>query len=283
MHAALLEVAGQRRNSARWAVALALGLRQGEVLGLKWEDVDLDRGTLRVRRSRLRAKYKHGCGDTCGRTPGRCPERIRANPQTKPTKSKAGRRTIGLPPPLVALLRKHRADQEAEREAARQLCQDEGWVFAKPDGTQMDDSTDRYGWKALLEKAGLRDARLHDARHSAATMLLVLGQPERTVMSLMGWSSSDMIKRYQHVTDGIRAAVASQVGGLIWEAGSEETAEQTVTVRRDSLAAILPFVKRGLDIADGDEDPDFARLQAAFADLHAAMSRPVGEDTGEVK
>lgn len=56
----LLGVANERRNSARWALALALGLRRGEALGLRWEDVDLDHGVLRVRRSRLRPRYAHG-------------------------------------------------------------------------------------------------------------------------------------------------------------------------------------------------------------------------------
>ncbi len=64
----LLEAAAKRRNSARWALALALGLRQGEALGLTWDDVDLDKGTIRVRRSRLRPRYAHGCGGTCGKT-----------------------------------------------------------------------------------------------------------------------------------------------------------------------------------------------------------------------
>jgi integrase len=69
----LLEAAARRRNGARWALALALGLRQGEALGLTWDDVDLDKCTIRVRRSRLRPRYTHGCGGTCGKTPGRCP------------------------------------------------------------------------------------------------------------------------------------------------------------------------------------------------------------------
>src|SRR5262245_39027011 len=71
----LLRVASARRNSARWALALALGLRQGEALGLRWEDVDLDSGILRIRRGRLRPKYSHGCGGTCGRRAGYCPQR----------------------------------------------------------------------------------------------------------------------------------------------------------------------------------------------------------------
>lgn len=67
----LLGAASERRNSARWALDLELGLRQGEALGLRWEDVDLDHGVLRVRRSRLRPRYAHG-------VPGRRPaERAR--------------------------------------------------------------------------------------------------------------------------------------------------------------------------------------------------------------
>ena len=66
------------------------------------------------------------------------------------------------------------------------------------------------------EGAGVRDGRLHDARHTAVTVLLVLGIPERTVMGIMGWSSTSMAARYQHVTDPIRRQVAGQIGGLLW-------------------------------------------------------------------
>ena len=75
----------------------------------------------------------------------------------------------------------------------------------------------------------MRDVRLHDARHTAATVLLLLGVPERTAMALMGWSNSAMAKRYQHVTGTIRADVAEQVGGLLWapsETRTETTGEQ---------------------------------------------------------
>lgn len=100
----LLEVVSGRRNGARWVVALALALRQGEALGLKWSDVDLDQGTLRIRRGRLRPKYEHGCGGICGRKPGYCPDRKQIRPDTSDTKSRAGKRTMALPEPLIALL-----------------------------------------------------------------------------------------------------------------------------------------------------------------------------------
>lgn len=213
----LLKVVKDRRNGARWVVALALGLRQGEALGLKWTDVDLKNGMLRIRRGRLRPKYAHGCEEPCGRKAGYCPKRKQTRPDTGDTKSSAGRRMMGLPEPVVALLKEHKLKQDAERENARQLWHDEGWVFAKPNGRPLNPNTDYHEWKALLELAGLREARLHDARHTAATVLLFLGVPTPTVMAIMGWSSATMAKRYQHLTDSIRRGVADQVGSLLWK------------------------------------------------------------------
>ncbi|SHN04814.1 tyrosine-type recombinase/integrase [Cryptosporangium aurantiacum] len=221
----LLAVAGKRpRNSARWAMALALGLRQGEVLGLKWSDVDLDAGTLRVSRGRQRPKYEHGCGGSCGRKPGYCKQRKNVRPDTADTKSRAGKRPIGLPAELVALLRQHKAAQEAERAKAAQLWRDEGWLFATPTGGVLSTNTDYHEWKDLLKDAGIRDGRLHDARHTAATVLLLLGVPDRAVMGLMGWSNTAMAARYQHLTAKVRHDIAKQVGGLIWQA--EEDTEK---------------------------------------------------------
>ena len=86
----LLVVAASRANSARWAMALALGLRQGEALGLKWSDVDLERGTLAIRRSRQRPRYEHGCGGRCGHEKGGyCPQRRPVRSPTASTKSRA--------------------------------------------------------------------------------------------------------------------------------------------------------------------------------------------------
>jgi integrase len=73
----ILEAAQQGRNSVRWALALALGLRQSEALGLQWADVDLDGAVIRIRRSRTRPNYVHGCDGSCGRRfPGYCPKRV---------------------------------------------------------------------------------------------------------------------------------------------------------------------------------------------------------------
>ncbi len=118
----LLAEAGKRRNSARWAIALALGLRQGEALGLRWSDVDLGEGRLVVRRARQRPRWRHGCHGKCKhRYGGHCPKRVPTRAVTADTKSRAGRRTIGLPDELITLLRKHRDEQDQERSRAAQL------------------------------------------------------------------------------------------------------------------------------------------------------------------
>lgn len=74
---------------------------------------------------------------------------------------------------------------------------------------------------------------MHDARHTAATVLLVLRQPTPTVMSLMGWSSQSMAARYQHVTDALRSQVASQVGNLIWTSPSDSGNQDGLVPRPD--------------------------------------------------
>jgi integrase len=218
----VLTAARHRRNSARWALALALGLRQGEALGLQWSDVDLDRASLVVRRGRQRPKYEHGCRGTCGRVhAGYCPDRKPVRPDTAETKSRAGRRVVGLPDELVLLLRHHRDEQARERAVAGQLWEGAGWLFASPTGRPLNPNTDYHEWKRLLREAGVRDGRLHDARHTAATVLLLLGVPERAVMGIMGWSHSAMAVRYQHVSDPVRRDVANRVGGLLWPDSGE--------------------------------------------------------------
>jgi integrase len=215
----LLEVANRQRNSARWVIALALGLRQGEVLGLKWADVDFDLGVLIVHRGRLRPRYQHGCGNRCGRKPGYCPQKSNIRRETKDTKSRAGRRPIGVPDELMKLLAQHRDEQERERRLARDLWVEKGYVFTSPTGEPLNPNTDHHKWKELLKASGLRAGRLHDARHTAGTLLLILGVPDTVVDAIMGWEpgqSARMRRRYQHLTDRVLRDTADKVGGLLW-------------------------------------------------------------------
>ncbi|WP_037840121.1 tyrosine-type recombinase/integrase [Streptomyces sp. NRRL S-337] len=221
----LLVEASKLRNSARWVVALALGLRQGEALGLHWEDVDLEAGYVRIRKNRLRPKYEHGCGGTCERKAGYCPDRREVRREFKSTKSRAGRRTIGLPDPIIKLLIKHREEQERERQEAGELWQGTGYVFASPIGAPLIPNTDYHQWKHLLAAAGVRDGRLHDARHAAAQVLLLLGVPDVIVDAIMGWEpggAARMRARYMHVTGPLLKKVAKQIAGALWGEAAQE-------------------------------------------------------------
>ncbi|WP_327744100.1 site-specific integrase [Streptomyces europaeiscabiei] len=222
----LLLEASKHRNTARWVIALALGLRQGEALGLQWEDVDFENGVILVRRGRLRPRYEHGCGDKCGRKPGYCPQKINVRRETKDTKTRAGKRPIGVPEELLKLLRQHKEKQDRERALARDLWVEKGYVFTSPTGEPLNPNTDFHRWKDLLKAANVRDGRLHDARHTAATVLLILGVPEAVVDRIMGWEpgkSARMRRRYQHLTGQVLQQTAAKVGGLLWGTGPSPT------------------------------------------------------------
>jgi len=244
----LIKAALGRRNGARFVLALAIGTRQGESIGLKWTRLNDTTRTLTIARQLQRQTWEHGCDDPhgCGTKyhktepcrdgckrhkrkpcPPPCPPNCTSHARWCPArhggglvevdvKSRAGRRGIVLPGQLYTLLVQHRAEQDRERELAADLWTDEGRMFAQPNGRAIDPRRDMAEWKALLAEAGVRDARLHDARHTAATVLLLLEVPERAVMEFMGWSNSSMAKRYQHVTAVLRGSIAKRLDGFLW-------------------------------------------------------------------
>ncbi|MFD7118329.1 tyrosine-type recombinase/integrase [Streptomyces sp. NPDC059922] len=198
----LLAEAGKHRNAARWVIALALGLRQGEVLGMQWTDVDFELGVIRVRRGRLRPRYEHGCGDRCGRKPGFCPQKVNIRRETKNVKSRGGQRPIGAPNELMDLLRRHREEQARERVLARDLWTEKGYVFTSPIGEPLNPNTDFHKWKDLL----------------------ILGVSDAVVDAIMGWEpgkSARMRRPYQHLTSRVLKDTAAKVGGLLW--GTDQT------------------------------------------------------------
>jgi integrase len=213
----LFIAAQQEPNGARWVFALALGLRQGEALGLQWGDVDWSRSVLTIKRSRTRPRYEHQCQPHCGhKYAGHCPNRVLSRPDVDTTKSRAGRRVVPLPEAVLDLLRDHAKAQAVQRRTAAQLWVDEGWIFSDEIGRALNPRTDWDNWKKLLKAAGVRDGRLHDARHTAATVLLLLGVHERTIMSVLGWSTTAMVSRYAHVVAPIHSDVASRLDVLLW-------------------------------------------------------------------
>lgn len=109
------------------------------------------------------------------------------------------------------MLRQHAETQQRERKAAGSLWVESDYVLTKPLGGPLSPNTDYHDWKRLLEDAGVRDARLHDARHTAATVLMLLGVPDRVIDQIMGrepGTSARMRARYPHVPDAMLKDVA---------------------------------------------------------------------------
>jgi integrase len=195
----VLATAATRRNSARWTVAVAVGLRQSEALALQWRDIDLVMGTLSVRRG-------------LHRVPGQ------GLVFTEP-KNERSRRTIALPRPLVEQLRKHRETQELERMLAGSEW-DDSWelVFAQPNGRPIDKHSDYEAWTQLLKDAGVRHIRLHDGRHTAATLLLTAGIHPRVVMELLGHSQMrTTMDVYSHVMPALAQEAADRMTTTLWD------------------------------------------------------------------
>ena len=195
----MLAAAAGRRNAGCWSVALALGLRQGEALGLSWDAIDLDAATVSMRQALQR-------------------QAGRGLVLVKP-KSRAGRRVVSLPDPLVDALRAHRAQQAQERLLAGSTWSDEhNLVFTQPTGRPVDPGKDYQEWRRLLEAAGVRRARLHDARHTAASLLLAQGVPARVVMEMLGHSQITLtLGTYSHVAPELQQEAAERVGRVLWQ------------------------------------------------------------------
>ena len=206
----ILATATGTRNAARWSVALALGLRQGEALGLSWEDVDLEAGTLTVRKALQR---QSGGGLVLVRP-----------------KSAAGRRTMVLPAPLATALRRQRSAQISERLAAGSRWVDTDLIFTTPHGSPVDPRNDYRAWRSLLEQAGVRPARLHDARHTAATLLLAQGVPARVAMQILGHSQITLtLGTYSHVVPELAHDAARRMAHVLWaEPDTGETLAATL-------------------------------------------------------
>ena len=122
-----------------------------------------------------------------------------------------------LPHPPAAERTRPSARHRSRKRAA-ELWTEQDWLFTNEVGNPLNHRTDLAHWKQLLKAAGVRDARLHDARHTAATVLLELGVPDRAAMQIMGWSNAALTQRYQHVTGHVLGSVAAQVGAHPWEA-----------------------------------------------------------------
>ncbi len=195
----LLQAVQGDRLQALFTVALACGLRQGEALGLRWADVDLDGGTLTVQRSL---------------------QRIDGEWRFMEPKTAHSRRSIPLPRPVIAALREHRALQLKERLRAGRAWEGAAWgdlVFADEVGAPVSGFYVLRRFKALLAATNLPPMRYHDLRHGAATLMAAQGVPARVAMELLGHSQiSTTLNIYTHVAADAQREAVERVGAALW-------------------------------------------------------------------
>ena len=183
-------------EGVKWAAFFATlaktGMRPGEAVGLHWSDVDLERGYIRVMRS---AGYVRGRGVI-----------------EKPTKTKGSRRPLVLGGGLAAMLKRHRADQSAQRLLAGSAWEDNGLVFTGSAGRHLQDSVYHKAFTRICERAGIPRLRVYDLRHTAASVMLALGQNPKVVAEQLGHSDIRLtLNTYSHVLPTVAAEAAAQL------------------------------------------------------------------------
>jgi len=189
----LLEAARGERLEALYVLALHTGMRQGEILALKWDNVDLEAGTLRVRRTLTKTGKVYAIGEP---------------------KTRNSRRVIRLTAAAVGALRTHLSRQLEEMERMGSLYQPGGLVFATEAGTIINPSNLRNrSLKPLLKAAGLRPVRFHDLRHTCATLLLSKNVNPKIVSEMLGHASvSITLDVYSHLMPDMQEKAAKALG-----------------------------------------------------------------------
>jgi integrase len=193
------------RLEALYTVALAIGLREGEALGLRWQDVNLETGTITVQVGL---------------------QRVEGKLQLKNLKTEHSRRSISLPQFANAALRSHRARQLEERLQAGELWEEHGLVFTTALGKPLDSRNVVRRFKRALQQAGLPDQRFYDLRHTCASLLLVQGVHPRVVMEILGHSQISLtMNTYSHVAPQLQGEAAERMHRLLTARAHDREAE----------------------------------------------------------
>ena len=192
----LLEAAGGDRLEALYVLAIHTGMRQGELLGLKWENVDLAANAIRVRHTLLRTKGRVVLGEP---------------------KTKKSRRTVRLTGAASRALEEHLERQLKVMDRLGDLYRDQGLVFTTEVGTPINPSNLRKrSFASLLQKAGLPRLRFHDLRHTCATLLLSKNIHPKYVQELLGHATVSLtLDTYSHVLPGMGNQVAEAMEDVL--------------------------------------------------------------------
>ncbi|MFJ8946334.1 tyrosine-type recombinase/integrase [Streptomyces sp. NPDC102395] len=179
---------------AAFVLAIAMGLRRGELVGLRWTDVDLDKRVLYVRQQTQRRRGVLYDDDTKNRR----------------------NRALPLPAMCIAPLRWHRMRQVAAKQRAGESWDDGGYVFATRNGRPVEPRNIYRSFTRVAQSTGLRVIRLHDARHGCATLLTAAGVAPRVVMEILGHSQiSITMDVYTHVVQDTQREAISHMDRLL--------------------------------------------------------------------
>lgn len=192
---AYLEACREHRLGIGMELALLTGIRQGEALGLLWECVDLEAGTIRIEASL---------------------QKLGKNYRLMPPKTKAGKRMVALPAILIERLRLHKARQAKARLLAGGLWVETGLVVAGPRGRPVHRRMMGSAHAEVERAAGLPHIRFHDLRHSCATLLLEMGESPKVVAEILGHTSTRItLDLYSHVSPALQRGAMSKIDHLL--------------------------------------------------------------------
>ena len=204
-----LDVARETDYYVYFATLLYTGLRRGELLALRWRNLDLDSGKLTV----VETAYKLGNGEY----------------RIKEPKTAQSRRTVTLPLSLVDLFKVYRSDQELLRIQLGISLNADDFVFIRLDGSPINPSAVTLAFKRIIKRAGLRDIRIHDLRHTHATLMLKAGEHPKVVSERLGHANiSITLDIYSHVLPGMQEAAAERFD-RIFEVDDDENSEPNVS------------------------------------------------------
>lgn len=214
----LAAIHGWTRYEALFRLALASGMRLGELLGLTWEDLESEVGAVRIQRSL--SWPRHG------------------NPELLDPKSRASRRTIALDSTTLAMLHEHRESQEKDRVGAGSAWRGIGLVFCTQEGGfVMERRIQRLMPKAAA-RAGVPRIRFHDLRHTHATLLLRQGRNVKEVSERLGHANvSITLQTYAHILPDQRVEVARVIGEVLDGAADVISCDQAAANRRRPLGS----------------------------------------------
>jgi integrase len=194
-----LEYVGNDPYYAAWVLAASTGMRRGEVLGLRWQDIDFDRRRLAIRQTIISVDYRV---------------------ETSEPKTARGRRSVALDSGTVTALRAHRAAQNQEKLKLGEAYQDLGLVFCRADGTPVHPDRFTQMFDKHVKDSGLPRIRLHDLRHTHATLALAAGIHPKVVSERLGHSTvAFTMDVYSHAIPSMEAEAAETIANLVRGSG----------------------------------------------------------------